>query len=281
MINYVPTIPAPCLVGGLGAPKCFADPPDYPLCLPCSPARSCPTMLHSLDTATSAEPRPQCLHATSETFVPVAMLYYMCKYEARGAVTQAQQFHRGDTFVNELTVVGLEWLGALTLFLGFILLVRYLDHRERMSMIQHGITTTPDVPHPRSGRGSAVLRGGLITGMVGLAVTFGLYTLGYLLPAPFSAAPGRFGPWLLPGLIPTGVGIALVASYYLAPPRSEPSSSTQQQPTDAPTPSSAADADVPAVSEPPSTHDPRNGNHRRSGLRVVDAAPDDQGSAHG
>lgn len=118
--------------------------------------------------------------------------------------------------MNELTIAGLEWIGALALFLGFILFVRYLDHRERMSMIEHGLmpdgaTRTP----PRA----ALLRGGLITTMVGFAVTVGLYTLGYLLPPPFSAVPGRVGPWLLPGLIPLAVGLALVASYYLAPPR--------------------------------------------------------------
>ena len=118
--------------------------------------------------------------------------------------------------MNDLTIVGLEWIGALALFLGFILFVRYLDHREHMSMIEHGLlpdetTRTP----PRA----ALLRGGLITTMVGFAVTVGLYTLGYLLPPPFSAVPGRLGPWLLPGLIPLAVGLALVASYYLAPPR--------------------------------------------------------------
>src|SRR5215813_11252496 len=127
--------------------------------------------------------------------------------------------------MNDLAVVGLEWLGALALFLGFIALVRYLDHRERMSMIEHGLLdqldTEPATERPRS-RGSALLRGGLITAMVGLAVTVGLYTMGYLLPPPFSAVPGRFGPWLLPGLIPLAVGLALVASYYLAPPRLVP-----------------------------------------------------------
>jgi hypothetical protein len=121
--------------------------------------------------------------------------------------------------MGALEIVGLEWLGALGIFLGFILLVRYLDHRERMAMIDRGL-----VPPRRRGEagarpGSASLRGGLITASVGLAVTVGLYTLGYLLPAPFSGVPGRLGPWLLPGLIPLGVGAALVASHYLAAPR--------------------------------------------------------------
>ena len=124
--------------------------------------------------------------------------------------------------MNELAFVGLEWLGALALFLGFIVLVRYLDHRERMTLIERGLYATPEENRRRLTRGAAVLRGGLITAAVGLSVTLGLYTLGYLLPPPFNAVPGRFGPWLLPGLIPLGVGVALVASYYLAPPRPEP-----------------------------------------------------------
>lgn len=119
--------------------------------------------------------------------------------------------------MNELTIAGLEWIGALALFLGFILFVRYLDHRERMTMIERGIL--PDGAGRQRSRGTAVLRGGLITAMVGFAVTLGLYTVGYLLPPPFSAVPGRLGPWLLPGLIPLAVGVALIASYYLAPPR--------------------------------------------------------------
>ena len=128
--------------------------------------------------------------------------------------------------MNSIAVVGLEWLGTLTLFLVFIVFVRYLDYRERMAMIAHGLK-----PEPFGGRlqrkGSGVLRGGLITFMVGVAVTIGLYNLGYLLPAPFNAVPDKIGPWLLPGLIPTGIGIALVASYYLAPPRVDTDQSAQ------------------------------------------------------
>ena len=117
--------------------------------------------------------------------------------------------------MSSIELVGLEWLGSLVLFLGFILLVRYLDHRERMAMIARGLVPAR-MARPRLRRGgSAALRGGLITSMVGLAVTFALYTGGYLLPPPFNAAPDGFGPWLLPGLIPLCVGLALIASHYL------------------------------------------------------------------
>jgi hypothetical protein len=159
--------------------------------------------------------------------------------------------------MNSLAVVGLEWLGTLALFLVGIVFVRYLEHRERMTMIEHGIV--PEAfggPSQRARRGSGLLRGGLITAMVGVAVTIGLYNLGYLLPAPFNAVPGQLGPWLLPGLIPTAVGIALIASYYLAPPRADQPTTTEQESGD-------------------SESDSTSGVPKRPGkLRVVDGTRD-------
>lgn len=113
---------------------------------------------------------------------------------------------------SNLIVVLLGWLIALAIFFGFIVLLRYLYHRERMALITHGIH--PDASRKQR-RSRGILRAGLITGMVGLTLTFGLYPVGFFLPATFTTAPFRLGPWLLPGLIPLGVGIALIVSYYL------------------------------------------------------------------
>ena len=116
----------------------------------------------------------------------------------------------------------LGWLLALAIFFGFIVLLRYIEHRERMALIARGVD--PNALQ-RQRRGSGLLRAGLITMMVGLALTIGLYPLGFMLPSDFTRAPLHFGPWLLPGLIPLGVGVALIISYYLGqdthPPRSE------------------------------------------------------------
>src|SRR5579863_8293602 len=101
----------------------------------------------------------------------------------------------------------LGWLIALAIFL------RYIDHRERMAMIARGIDPYRRLRRRRHGTG--LLRAGLIVAMVGLALTIGLYPLGYILPAVVTATPLHVGPWLLPGLIPLGVGAALVISYYL------------------------------------------------------------------
>jgi hypothetical protein len=107
----------------------------------------------------------------------------------------------------------LGWLIALVIFLGFIALLRYIDHRERMALIARGIDPNRLRRHRR---GTGVLRAGLIIAMVGLALTIGLYPLGYMLPAALTRSPLHVGPWLLPGLIPLGIGSALVISHYLA-----------------------------------------------------------------
>jgi len=117
----------------------------------------------------------------------------------------------------------LGWSIALVIFLGFIVLLRYIEHKERMALIMRGLD-----PYylRRRRRGIGVLRAGLIITMVGFALTIGLYPLGFMLPPALTEAPFHFGPWLLPGLIPLGVGGALVISHYLGqdtqPPRDDP-----------------------------------------------------------
>jgi hypothetical protein len=114
------------------------------------------------------------------------------------------------------------WLIALAIFFGFIVLLRYIEHRERMALIARGMDP---FSLRRQRRGVGVLRAGLIIFMVGLALTIGLYPLGFMLPVTITAAPLHFGPWLLPGLIPLGIGSALVIGYYLGqdnqPPRKD------------------------------------------------------------
>ena len=115
------------------------------------------------------------------------------------------------------------WLVAMAIFFGFIVMLRYLHHREKMALISHGINPE-SIPRRRRSRG--MLRAGLIITMVGLALTIGLYPVGFFLPPTF-ATPFHLGPWLLPGLIPLGVGIALIVSYYLE--QNSPISSDDKQ----------------------------------------------------
>ena len=118
-------------------------------------------------------------------------------------------------FSNAFLVL-LGWLMALAIFFGFIILLRYLHHKERMALITQGIhpTTQRNEDPQRLVRSRRMLRAGLIIAMVGLSLTVGLYPVGFFLPTSL-ATPLHLGPWLLPGLIPLGVGIALIVSYYL------------------------------------------------------------------
>lgn len=113
---------------------------------------------------------------------------------------------------SEFLSILLSWLIALAFFFSFMVLLRYLQHRERMAMISYGLNPRL-LEKQRRSRG--ILRAGLIITMVGLALTVGLYPIGFILPPSFNAIPLHFGPWLLPGLIPLAIGIALTASYYL------------------------------------------------------------------
>src|SRR5436305_6385523 len=109
-------------------------------------------------------------------------------------------------------VILIGWLIALAIFFGFIVLLRYIQHREHMAMISSGM-------HPgswrRQRRNGGMLRAGLIIAMVGLALTIGLYPIGFILPPIYATIPLHLGPCLLPGLIPPGAGTALIISYYL------------------------------------------------------------------
>lgn len=120
-------------------------------------------------------------------------------------------------FSNAFLVL-LGWILALAIFFGFIVLLRYLHHKERMALITQGIhpsSSRPEDPR-RLIRSRRMLRAGLIIAMVGLSLTVGLYPVGFFLPPSLATAtPLHLGPWLLPGLIPLGVGIALIVSYYL------------------------------------------------------------------
>ncbi|HEU5199343.1 MAG TPA: DUF6249 domain-containing protein [Ktedonobacterales bacterium] len=122
--------------------------------------------------------------------------------------------------MNDLVVLAGGWFLVLIVFLSFLTLRRYMEHRERMAMILRGITPPEKRPNalsqPKLARRSGVLQGGLITAMVGLALTIGLYPIGFLVP-PSLTGPDRLGPWLLAGLIPLAVGIALILGHYLTP----------------------------------------------------------------
>ena len=96
-----------------------------------------------------------------------------------------------------------------TLFLivfGFFAYLRYLRHKEMLAMIDKGIM---QAPLPANGKGA--LTWGIVITALGLALSAGLYPIGWLItPNEF---PLYFGPWMLVGLLPTFFGLALILIY--------------------------------------------------------------------
>lgn len=82
-----------------------------------------------------------------------------------------------------------------------VFLMRYFIHLERIAMIRQGFIP-PALMNPIFRRGSfGLLLAGLITGFSGLALSAGLfYGLGE-------------GFWIIGGLLPIGVGAALICAY--------------------------------------------------------------------
>jgi hypothetical protein len=123
--------------------------------------------------------------------------------------------------------------------IGGWILIRVMQHRERMAMLQRGIVPPPEAfgsrrhrrggmdwtpqppPPPWNGPGvpppyynyedpnspQCLLRKGIITAAVGMALFIGLSFIGW---DGSDTGAWRPGPWLLGGLIPLFVGVAQI-----------------------------------------------------------------------
>jgi len=92
-----------------------------------------------------------------------------------------------------------------------------------MAMIEKGLSAYPSHPglvQDPTMLAKRSLARGLTTALVGLAITLGLLTIGV-------------GPWLLPGLIPLFIGLAMILSHLImlpeSPKRQEPKEKPQPE----------------------------------------------------
>jgi predicted tellurium resistance membrane protein TerC len=125
----------------------------------------------------------------------------------------------GEINVN-YTVTYLAYFTPIILTALVVLLVialRWFSYKERMALIAQGIS--PEDQRQKRKNHKTILAIGLVIGLIGLALTIGLITLGV-------------GPWLLAGLLPLFVGLAFIlVSLVLAPAKpKEPKQKPQVEP---------------------------------------------------
>lgn len=96
--------------------------------------------------------------------------------------------------------------GILTIILGFIALLRYLNYRKTIAIAEKGLTS------PAAKNNKPLLRWGIVLTSLGLALTIGLYFAGF---TAYQDYPLHLGPWMLGGLVPLFFGLGLVLLHYL------------------------------------------------------------------
>jgi hypothetical protein len=124
-------------------------------------------------------------------------------------------------------------IALLVAVFGTIVMLRWFKHREILAMVDKGLLPTPYAQPGRASRGRGLLGWGVGLAMLGLALMIGLWPLGF---ARLAGAAGRgqyplqFGPWMLIGLIPLFIGLALLILYFLA--RREEASAPEPPPAE-------------------------------------------------
>ena len=106
-----------------------------------------------------------------------------------------------DTLIPCLGVVGI-----LVIIFGFLAFLRYMNYKETLTLAEKGLTKL----ETKSGKG--FLRWGIIITSLGLALSLGLYLIGF---DSASNYPLHLGPWMLGGFVPLFLGIGLILTHFL------------------------------------------------------------------
>ena len=100
-------------------------------------------------------------------------------------------------------------VSVLLVIFGFIAFLRYMNYRETIALAERGLSR-PERPEAKNGKG--LLRWGIIITALGIALSLGLYPIG------FSAGYGYplgLGPWMLGGFVPLFLGVGLILLHVL------------------------------------------------------------------
>ena len=100
----------------------------------------------------------------------------------------------------EIIGIGISVSLIFGVILGFIAFMRYLSYKETIALAKQGLLKSQ---RRRGHRMSRTRRFGIIVSAIGMALTCGLFTIGF-------DSHTLLGPWLLGGLIPLSIGGALL-----------------------------------------------------------------------
>ena len=97
-------------------------------------------------------------------------------------------------------------VSVLIVIFGFIAFMRYINYRETLALAEKGLTR----PEAKSNKG--FLRWGILVTALGLALSLGLYFVGFDSAENY---PFHLGPWMLGGFVPLFLGLGLILSHFL------------------------------------------------------------------
>jgi len=97
-------------------------------------------------------------------------------------------------------------LAALAIIFSFFAFLRYMNYKETIALAEKGLS------RPERETGKGWLRWGIITTILGAALTIALFFIG---SGTGTNYPLGLGPWMLAGLVPLFLGLTLLLIYYL------------------------------------------------------------------
>ena len=109
-------------------------------------------------------------------------------------------------------------IAFLVAIFGTVVLLRWFKHREILALAEKGLLPAQYAQYVSASRGRGLLGWGIALVALGLALMIGLWPIGFVgRPGPGHGSwyPLNFGPWMLGGLIPLFIGLALLITYFL------------------------------------------------------------------
>ena len=97
-------------------------------------------------------------------------------------------------------------VSVLVVIFGFLAFLRYMNYKETLALAEKGLAK----PENKSPKG--LLRWGIVLTSLGLALSLGLYFIGF---GSANNYPLHLGPWMLGGFVPLFLGIGLILIHYL------------------------------------------------------------------